>query len=1082
MQMNDYVTDFIDLEDIPAVQEEALFEPPAAYCAPDKALAVCINAVGRVDLPYMRQLSGLSTEELTDALCGTLSQDPEGYAVHQSEEEDWLLREQYLSGNLKSKLDTAQQLNKRFHRFDRNIAALKAALPPRISLEKVGITLGSPWIPASLYRTFVREILALPTGPDVFFSSALGQWKVSTPPGAAVSIHNRYTYGTPRLSALKIMEMTLNARTVKVYDEVSRPERKSGVARVLNKPETLAAQEKQHALQQAFQDWIFRDEKRVNHLETLYYDTYCCNVSSRFDGSFLRLPDLNPAVTPFRHQRNAVARIVLDKNVLLNHAVGSGKTYEIIIGVHERKRMGLSPKNLVVVPNNMLDTFADAHRLLYPDDLFLVISPGDFTPSKRSEALERLRDGDYVSVYMAYSSFDRLELSRAFYLEQQAESVRAARAAAAVSTNRWEQQSLEHLAQQRSAKLQAMMAELPEDVYPPFDTLGVTTLVVDEAHNYKNISLNTHSDGVVGMHAAGSKCCDKMLEKVRFTQAAGGSVIFSTGTPLTNSISDLFVLQTFLQPEQLELLHVNRFDQWVNSFALRQSGFEIDVDSQSFRVMTRFSRFHNLPELTSLFANVCDFYQDGEGKIGLPRCGAPIITVVPKSPEQQEYIEELVLRTELIRAKLVSSSEDNLLKVTHDGRVAAMDIRLVEPDSQPERTGTKVYACAKNVYGRYRSDPGTAQLVFCDVGTPKKGFNLYDELRRILVEMGIPKSEIAYIHDAGTENERRKLFSAVNRAEIRVLLGSTQKLGTGVNVQNRLIAIHHLDVSWRPSDLIQREGRLIRRGNTNQDVYVYRYVTAGTFDAYSWQILENKLRFISQFMSNTLADREARDLSDTVLSYAEIKALAVGDPLLKTRVETGNLLERKKIQQQKKAQELSALNSVIRQTPAQLTDLKNRQARLKLDRRHFVLYREPLSQQDRIAFGQELLAALEDNICREEARVFDTLHGFQVLLPPQMDAGQPHVLIAGVSGNQYESDMREAKPLGCVQRLEHLLLHLDDRIRAVQAEERDVRKRCREAEKGFAAGNSFDSEVTGLTLKLEEIDAELARRAEESAA
>lgn len=520
---------------------------------------------------------------------------------------------------------------------------------------------------------------------------------------------------------------------------------------------------------------------------------------------------------------------------------------------------------------------------------------------------------------------------------------------------------------QLSKKLAEMMTDLPYDEYLCFDELGITTLVVDEAHNFKNISLNSHTDGVVGMHVKGSKKCDEMYEKVQFVRNHDGGVIFSTGTPLTNSIADLFVMQSFLQPEQLELLHLNHFDEWISNFATRQTSFEVDVDSQNYRMRTRFSSFHNIPELISLVANICDFYNGDECQVDLPKSETYTDVIVPKSPEQDDYIKSLADRTEKIRQKLVrNAATDNLLKITHDGRAAALDIRLADPESHPATESTKTCACAKNVYQLYQLYPNTAQLVFCDLGTPKRGFNIYDELKRLLVEMGIPKSEIAFVHDAGTDAKRRKLFEAVNHASVRVLIGSTSKLGTGVNVQKRLIGIHHLDIPWKPSDIVQREGRLIRQGNENATVFRFRYITAGTFDAYSWQLLENKQRFISQFMNHTLACRDARDIDDAVLTYAEIKALSVGDPLLKTRIDTSNELERVKIHSRQREQELKKMNTVIAETPQILEKLKDQKTRLALDLAHALAHRESLSKEERYAFGEDVLEALKENSFRKQ--------------------------------------------------------------------------------------------------------------------
>ena len=551
-------------------------------------------------------------------------------------------------------------------------------------------------------------------------------------------------------------------------------------------------------LQKAFSDWIRKNSFRVKELKKIYYNTYACNVPGRYSGCFLDLPGLNTEhFTPYPHQKDAVTRIILDKDVLLNHKVGTGKTNIIIMGIHERKRIGLSEKNLIVVPNNVLEAFERAHHLLYPQDNILVVHPEDFQPAYRQKLLTKIRDEDYVTVYMPFSSFGAISMSRQYKLDCQSELIRSYRAKAAIAPEQWERSRLETIVNQLSKKLAEMMTDLPYDEYLCFDELGITTLVVDEAHNFKNISLNSHTDSVVGMHVKGSKKCDEMYEKVQFVRNHDGGVIFSTGTPLTNSIADLFVMQSFLQPEQLELLHLNHFDEWISNFATRQTSFEVDVDSQNYRMRTRFSSFHNIPELISLVANICDFYNGDECQVDLPKSETYTDVIVPKSPEQDDYIKSLADRTEKIRQKLVrNAATDNLLKITHDGRAAALDIRLADPESHPATESTKTCACAKNVYQLYQLYPNTAQLVFCDLGTPKRGFNIYDELKRLLVEMGIPKSEIAFVHDAGTDAKRRKLFEAVNHASVRVLIGSTSKLGTGVNVQKRLIGIHHLDIPY----------------------------------------------------------------------------------------------------------------------------------------------------------------------------------------------------------------------------------------------------------------------------------------------
>ena len=1047
-------------------------------------LASCINTCGCVNIDWMLRNSDFSRDELLDVLKHAIFQDPLIYDRERKENEGWLLKSQYLSGNIKNKLDTAVKMNRKYRgRFDLNVQILEKALPEKVNFEQIGFSIGSSWIPEYIYELFIKDLLVINVRPKVSFSAELGRWKITLPSSLKNSVHNRLTYGTKRMSALQIIEQTLNGGTLKIYDEVCRPERKSGIARILNRTETLEAQEKQELLQQEFRRWVLSRQGYKKRLEEIYYDKFAFTVSGRYNGGFLEMPGLDRQhFTPYPHQLDAVARIILEKDVLLNHSVGSGKTGIIIMGIHERWRIGLSMRNLVVVPNNVLDAFERDHRMMYPNDTILVIRPEDFSPDLRQSSLEKLRDGQYVAAYMAFSSFERLDMSRRFKLQKHEEKIRRCRAAWANSNQRWEKDRLETQWKHLTEDLKKMREELPYDTYTPFDELEITTPVIDEAHNFKNISLASNADSVVGLHARGSRKCDAAMEKVQYIRQQGGGVIFSTGTPLTNSISDLFVLQTYLQPEQLELLHLNHFDEWINSFATRQTGFEVDVDSQNYRIRTRFSSFHNLPELISLFANVCDFYSDDGTLADLPESADYTDIVVEKSPEQKKYIEKIVNRTERIRQKLVRATDDNLLKVTNDGRLAALDIRLADHEAEPKREGTKVYACASQVFKLWKEYPDTAQLVFSDIGTPKSGFNVYDELKDVLVSMGVPRGEIAFAHDARTGAGRVKLFNSVNDAAVRILIGSTSKLGTGVNIQKKLLAIHHLDIPWKPSDIVQREGRLIRQGNTLSKVYRFRYITAGTFDAYSWQLLENKQRFISQFMSNDLADRDARDLDDAVLTYAEIKALSVGDPLLKTRIDTSNELARLKIHERQRSRELKQMETVVNEAPALVKQLRIKKRAFERDAGHFASHREVLTREDRTAFGQEVLIALNANVMLKRERIFDYLHGFQIVLPSDMRYDRPSLLLKGKSGTVYTVNMRDARAGGCVQRIENVLTNLGERIKTLEGEIKRIETQARQAAREIKKGNLYSAQAAETAKKLLDIDVKLNRRADNGAA
>ena len=1052
-----------------------------------RALACCINENGCVNFPWMTRTSGLSTKELQDGLKGAIFQDPKGYDLHHSDEEDWLLRVQYINGNNEEKLSTAKRMNRKYKgRFAGNIHALKKARPQRIHIDEIGISIGSSWIPDYYYAQFAKEILGIKETPEVIHSAELGRWKINASDDAKKTFNNCRSFGCcymvkgeeKCLTMLQILERTLNGITIRISEQIDSPKRKSGKAYVILKNETIAAQEKQELLEETFKKWVKSNPSRVKRLEEAFYDTFACLVPGRYDGSFLTLPGLNPEFVPYSHQRNAVARIILEKDVLLCHAVGTGKTSILIMGIHERYRMGLSGKNLVVVPNNVLEAFERTHHFLYPDDRILVIKPEDFTPADRQAVLERIRDKDYVAVYMAFSSFDLIKMSRQYYLDLKTEEIRSLRARAAVTADNWEQKRILSEINRLSKDYEKAAEELPADTCLPFEELGITTLTVDEVHFYKNVTLHTSADDIVGMHAQGSRKSNSLMEKAQYVRSNGGSLLFSTGTPLTNSISDLFVLQMFLQPEQLKLLHLRHFDEWLGTFADRKPCFEVDLDSRNYRIMTRFSRFHNLPELKTLFSEVCDFY-NGDEISGLPLCEDYIDTVVSKSAEQEELMTDLGIRLEMVRAGLVDPHEDNYLKIVVDGHTLALDPRLLDKRSMHDPRQTKVFACAKNVYKWWHDYPGTAQLVFCDLGTPKKDFNIYDELKEHLIRMGIPPHQIAFVHSAATNAERRKLFKAVNKANIRVLIGSTSKLGTGVNVQENLIAIHHLDVPWRPSDISQREGRLIRQGNNNKKVFRFRYITSGTFDSYSWQILENKQRFIGQFMAGELADRDTRDIDDTLLSYAEIKALCVGDPLLKTRIETGNELEIMKIHSRQRERELRNIEIIVNSYPNKTKQLAARRDRLLADQKYFEENRESLTKQERSAFGEELLYELSSSTEYPSERIFDTLHGFRVLLPAGMSPEKPKVILSGVSGNRYDVNMQDAKESGCIQRIEYILLHLQERVHAAEKEIAKAEKELTQAKKDLEQGNPYKTRAVRLNKELLDIDFELKRRAEE---
>ena len=1047
----------------------------------DEVLVSCLNKLGRVDIEQMSKCSGETCKQLVLDLRGSaIFQDPTEFEPDEqwSINKGWQLRSQYCCGNIHRKLEVAEQMNEKFPGcFESNIIALQKMLPSSLCLDEIHVSPGAPWVPADIYAQFAKQLLNLKSMPSVFFNKEVRTWQIVVPEEARTSVANTMTYGTSYISALKILEQTMNAKTVKIYDYV--PTYGWNYERVFNKVATLTAQEKQKAIIREFDKWVHNEEYIRSRLEECYNDAFVGYGVSAYDGSFLKFPDLNPDVTFYPHQRNAIARMLLSyENLLLAHDVGTGKTYEMCAGVHELYRMGLSRKNLIVVPNNVLKATVDAHKYLYPNDKILAIFPKDFTPKFRKETLEKVRDGDYVAVYMAYSSFDMIVMSKDYWINKMTNELNALRNAINNTSHKEEKRLLEKQKEALSKKLSSYVVEAFDTPWLPFDKLGIETLIIDEAHNYKNIPLNTKADNIVGMHTGGSKKCKEMLEKTKVVK----KLILATGTPLTNSLADLFVLQTYLQPEELKFRGIDSFDMWINTFGERETNFEVDVDSKHLRAMTRFSTFHNLTELMSLFSTVCDFHHVGDNESEMPDFRGYRDVCVPKNEAQSEYIKELSERTELIRSHKVKRTEDNLLKITTDGRKCALDVRLVDPKYYlKDREKNKVEVCAERVYDLYCKQPDTCQVIFSDIGTPKASFNVYDSVKYELMGLGIPEHQIAFVHDATSESARTRLFSAINAGAIRVVIGSTAKLGVGVNVQERLVALHHLSVPWRPADMVQREGRIIRRGNSCEEVYIYRYITEGSFDSYSWQLLENKQRFISSFLSGTSATRDADDVADAVLNYAEVKALAIGNPLIKKRVETANRLERTKISCRQRQKQLIDLRSVVDNVPAELDRLKKHHTITSLDVELYNASKEVVPQDERVAFGEELLDAIKDNHMQNTERLFDNYQGFVVFLPANMNCEKPHIYIRSSNGGAYYLEMETEKPLGCAMRIDHLLEHLSERVISFEEQMARAEKQREEALSDIEKGNAYQDEVEELEIELADIDRRLAETEEKSA-
>lgn len=1080
------VVDIFDLMN----EEEPTSVSSAEALSVDEALIEVLNLKNEVDVCYIAERTGLSVSEVVRELKGVIYQKPELFADSETYDESlgWVVSALYLSGNVREKLKVAEKANQKHQgRFQSNIEALKKILPPRVDIDEIHLSLGATWVPVEEISLFLMSFLNLKMPPEVVFYDDLKCYKIVETDETAHSILNNITYGVREesagyyqkqyLTAIGIVEQTLNAKTIKIFDYY--PKRTLSRNRyeyepIFNRSKTIEAQNKQREIIDAFKDYVYADKARIARFEGYYNDKMVGYTHSSYDGDFLRLKDLNKEVKLYKHQKDAIARVLLSgSNVLFAHDVGTGKTFEMIVSVHELYRMGISKKNLLVVPNQVLEETVETHRRLYKDDKIYVVYTRAFTKSQRNRILEHIRDNDYTAVYMAYSSFDMVVMSKEYYVDKYTKEIRKNKLAVYNAKSKHEKKALERQGKLLSKKLADYIEKEKPCPWLTFDRLGIETLVVDEAHNYKNIPIRTKTDSVVGLGSGKSKKCCEMLEKAHYVPR----LIFATGTPLTNSLADLFTFQTYLQPEMLAYHTIDTFDTWVSTFGQRETTIECDVDanSKSLRTMTRFSSFHNLGELMSLFSQVCDFHHMPEDEEGLPQFNGYSDICVPKNDVQHAYIKALSDRTEKIRSKEVRRDEDNLLKVTIDGRMAALDVRLVDADGNFAATNNnKISVCAEQIVKVLKKHPESVQIVFSDIGTPKESFNVYDELTRNLVSLGIPSGEIAYVHDAVTDSARTKLFAAMNQGRVKVVIGSTQKLGVGVNVQEKLVAIHHLSVPWRPADMVQREGRILRKGNTSEEVYIYRYITEGSFDAYSWQLLENKQRFISSFLSGTSAARDMDDIADTVLTYAEVKALAIGNPLIKKRVEVANRLERVKIACRSRQKEMQQLQVAVESLPDKIRDYEETAKKIEADYAFYTANKETISKEERIAFGEELLEALSGNIGCGRERLFDSYRGFDIYLPADMEAEHRYILVKSCNGSVYRCEMdADRKALGCSKSVDYLLEHLDERANRFRQNAETAKKQRQEAREDLDKENPYLKEIERISCELSAIDRQL---------
>lgn len=860
-----------------------------------EALALSVGERAGIDFGYMQQLTGKDKETLIQDLQGVIFADP--LEKNSDGEPRYYTADEYLSGDVRHKLQVAKLAAQNNPAFAVNVQALETVQPKDLEASEIAVRLGATWLNPDIIKQFADELVDAPyyvrDRVKVLYIPLTGVWNVTNKSFTGGNIKATVTYGTQRANFYHILEESLNLRDVRIFD--TKEDMQGNKIRVLNAAATQEAQMKQQQIEDAFKDWIWKDPTRRQMLVKEYNERFNSLRPREYDGSHILFHGMSPEITLRSHQKNAIAHILYGGNTLLAHVVGAGKTYEMVAAAIEKKRLGLCSKTLICVPNHLTEQLAGEALQLYPNANILVARKTDFEKANRKRFCAKIATGNYDIIVIGHSQFERIPLSQerqVEYLQSQIHDV--INQVAQLKEERAENftvKQMERMRKQLEKKLDKLNDQSRKDDVVTFEQLGVDSLMVDEAHAFKNLAVLSKMRNVAGISQTESQRASDLYMKCRYLDEITGSrgVVFATGTPISNSMAELFTMQRYLQRETLEQHGLSSFDAWASTFGETVTAVELAPEGTGYRTKTRFSKFYNLPELMSMFKQVADVQTADMLNLPVPKLvgGKPINVALPPSPQQKQMVADLADRAEEIRAGNVDPTEDNMLKVTNDGRKLALDQRLIDPNL-PENPNDKVHACAENVYRIWNDtkEKRLTQLVFCDLSTPKPdGFNVYDDLRNLLISMGIPENEVQFIHSANTEVKKAELFAKVRSGDVRVLMGSTGKMGAGTNVQRLLVATHHLDCGWKPSDIEQRNGRMIRQGNTNAEVYEYRYVTESSFDSYMWQLLETKQKFIGQIMTSKSPARSADDLDDAALSYAEVKALAAGNPMIKEKMD-----------------------------------------------------------------------------------------------------------------------------------------------------------------------------------------------------
>ncbi|NJD02944.1 MAG: helicase, partial [Ruminiclostridium sp.] len=1060
-----------------------------------EALEISLNLKMKIDLPYMEKLTGKTADELINELSDRIYINPQKY--YGSYYEGWELNEEYLSGQVRDKLLYAKQKAEEHPElFARNVQALEAVQPKWLEPSDIDFRIGSPWIPIEYFQQFMHETFGtaayLKDSITVDYMEYTTTWRINGKTSETTSVKVNNTYGTQRVNAYQIFEDCLNLQSTTVRDPVPYVDKngKDQVRYVVNANETMIARAKQNQIKEAFASWLFKDKDRADILLKIYNEKFNTIRPRVYDGSHLVFPGMSEEMELRPHQKNFAARVIYSGTGLAGHVVGAGKTAAMLSASMYLKNIGAVKKPVYVVPNHLTEQWGKEFYRFFPQTNILVTTKKDFEARNRNKFVSKIAMGEYDAVIIGHSQFEKIPISK----ERQEAQLNSEISQLSFIIKKMKEEKGENWAVKQmvifqnnlKARLDRLAAEEKKDDLLNFEQLGVDYIFCDEAHAYKNCFTYTKMRNVAGIGKAASQRAMDMLLKCQYLQEinSGKGVVFATGTPISNSMSEMFVLQRYLQPQMLSRMGLNYFDSWAATFGEVISSLEITPEGSGYRMRNRFAKFHNLPELMNIFQLVADIQTSDMLKLPIPKIegGKATIIATEATPYQKMIMESFVERAEKIRNRLVEPNVDNMLKLTGEAKLMSIDPRLVYEDA-PNDPDSKLNIAIGNVFDIWQEskEQRLTQLVFCDSGTPKLGqFNVYDEMKRCLIEKGVPAEEIAFVHDAKTDEQREALFEKVRMGEVRILLGSTGKLGTGTNAQNRLIAVHHLDCPWRPSDIEQRDGRILRQGNQNPIVKIFRYVTKGTFDAYLWQIQEQKLKYISQVMTGKSISRSCEDMDETVLSAAEVKAIATSNPLLAEKMEVDNEVARLKLLKGNWNNERLTLERNIKDRyPETIAYCEKKIASIRRDMellektegKDFSIVISGKTYDERVKARDQLLllAKLHDLAAGGEPLPIGEFRGFRIYL--LMNAfKQLELLVKGE--NTYDTPLGDSS-LGGITRLENVIERIPTVLMSMEQKLADTQTQLEEARKEVQKPFGYEKRLNEYAARQAEINTRL---------